>query len=637
MGIGTVAVFSDADNDALFVRDADEAVRIGPPPSTESYLKIDRIVEAAKQTGADAIHPGYGFLAENAELAEACADAGVIFIGPTASAIRAMGSKQQAKAIVSKADVPVIPGYAGEGQADATLAKEIEKIGFPALVKASAGGGGKGMRVVQKGDDPVEAIQSARREAESSFGDGTLLIEKYIDGPRHVEIQILGDAHGNVVHLFERECSIQRRHQKIIEETPSVALDEELRQRMGQAAVAVGKAIGYQNAGTVEFILAPDKTFYFLEVNTRLQVEHPVTECTTGLDLVHEQIRVAEGRPLAFVQSDIEASGAAVEVRIYAEDPGNNFLPVSGQILDWHIPEVAGLRVDTGVETGSDVGIHYDPMLAKIIAHAPTRDEALSRLIRALRGASIQGIRTNRELLLQVLSHPEFVAGRFDTHFIDNHLGDALDVAPDAAVVARAAIAATLAAHEERRRDVVLPRVLSGYRNNRFQDEWVEYVVGEQTVRVQYRCTASGRFEMTAGELDGAFSLIACDPDGRARDLVIEGPDGHRVKTRVVVDGARFCTHALDGAVVLRELPRFPDRQAQTVPGGCIAPMPGKIVKVAVTPAQSVKAGDVLVVMEAMKMEHTVTAPHDGTIEELHAVEGEQVEADTLLAVVKSE
>jgi acetyl/propionyl-CoA carboxylase alpha subunit len=367
MGIATVAVYSEADADMPFVAEADEAVLLGPAPSSESYLRIDKILEAAALTNSDAIHPGYGFLAENAAFAEACASANVIFIGPTPDAIRSMGSKREAKALVGKAGVSVIPGYDGASQDPKDLAKEALEIGFPVLLKASAGGGGKGMKLVR------EEAESAAREGQSSFGDGTLLVEKYIDDPRHVEIQILGDSHGNLIHLNERECSIQRRHQKIIEETPSPALDTALRNAMGEAAVLCGKAINYQNAGTVEFILAPDRSFYFLEVNTRLQVEHPVTECVTGLDLVEEQILIAQGEALRMSQEGVRFEGAAIEVRLYAEDPAAGFLPQSGKVVDWDLPPAEGLRVDSGVEAGSEVGIHYDPMLAKIITSGENR------------------------------------------------------------------------------------------------------------------------------------------------------------------------------------------------------------------------------------------------------------------------
>ena len=444
MGIRTVAVFSDADADSLHVQQADESIRIGPAPSSDSYLRSDKILEAAKKTGADAIHPGYGFLAENSDFAAACADAGVIFIGPSPEAIAKMGSKKEAKAIVSKAGVPVIPGYNGKDQSTAALSKEAKKMGFPVLVKASAGGGGKGMRAVYSEEELEFAIESARREAESSFGDGTLLIERYIVDPRHIEIQILGDEHGNVVHLFERECSIQRRHQKIIEESPSPAVGAELRTRMGEAAVEVANAIGYSNAGTVEFIVDPEGAFYFLEVNTRLQVEHPVTECVTGVDLVRAQIEVAQGEELAFEQADLSQSGAAIEWRIYAEDPDEGFLPASGHVYDWHLPESEGIRVDGAAYSGMDVSVFYDPMLAKIIAYGPNRSEAITRMIRALEQLSLQGIANNRAILLKVLEHPEFLSGNIDTAFIEKHLKDVKSSVATETERASAAIAATL-------------------------------------------------------------------------------------------------------------------------------------------------------------------------------------------------
>ncbi len=632
MGIDTVAVFSDADADMPFVREADEAVRIGPAPSAESYLVIDSIVDAAKKTGAGAVHPGYGFLAENAAFAEACESAGVTFIGPTPEAIRAMGSKKEAKHIAREAGVSVVPGYDGERQDAATLAAEAKRVGFPVLLKASAGGGGKGMQVVRDEKDLAGAIESARRVAESAFGDGTLLIEKYVEQPRHVEIQILGDAHGNLVHLYERECSIQRRHQKIVEETPSPVLDAALRARMGEAAVKVGRAIGYRNAGTVEFILAPDGSFYFLEVNTRLQVEHPVTECVTGLDLVREQIRVAEGAPLPFAQEDVRFEGAAVEVRIYAEDPAKDFLPQAGRVVEWHLPPMPGLRVDGGVESGSEVSVHYDPMLAKIITSAPTRDEAVDRMVRALRSLSVQGITTNRDFLLHVLEHPEFRAGRFDTHFIETHLGDARAAAVDEVLVQRAAIAATLAGHERRRAEAPEPRVSSGFRLSHFQRQWVEYEGPAGDLRVEYRHHGGGRFVVGVGGEDRTVRLVAFD----GRELIFEDGDGVRRRLRVVWDGARTFVHCLDGAVALTEKPRFPDRARAAVAGGCVAPMPGKVTKLEVAEGDTVQAGQVLLVMEAMKMEHNVQAPEDGVVRELLVAEGEQVDADQLLAVVSA-
>ncbi len=630
MGIATVAVFSDADADATFVRAADEAVRIGPPPAAESYLAIDKLIDAAKRTGADAVHPGFGFLAENAAFAEACAAAGLVFIGPSPRAIRDMGSKKAAKSLVAAAGVPVIPGYAGDDQSVAGLVREAKQIGFPILIKASAGGGGKGMRIQRDAADLEAAVEGARREARNAFGDDTLLIERYVERPRHVEIQILGDTHGNLIHLFERECSIQRRHQKIIEETPSPALDAALRQRMGEAAVLAGKSVDYHSAGTVEFILAPDGAFYFLEVNTRLQVEHPITECVTGVDIVREQIRVAQGEALELLQADVRFDGAAIECRLYAEDPDNGFLPTTGTIVDWQLPALDGLRVDSGVETGSDVGIHYDPMLAKIIVHAPGRAEAIQKMIRALSTLSVQGVKTNRAFLIDVLSHPEFAAGRTHTHFIEDHLAGR-SVTADADLVARAAIAATLFDHQARRRSrKLLPALEPGFRNNRFAPEHVEYAIGDRTLRVEYDNLGQGRFRVW---LDGAEQRVLLVSTSGAETTFEDGA-GVRRRVRVVQDGLRWHTHQLGGDVVLVEAPRFPERARAVAHGACIAPMPGKVVRVLVSQGQTVSAGDALVILEAMKMEHTVKAPEDGTVTGLHVEEGEQVSEGAVLAVV---
>jgi acetyl-CoA carboxylase biotin carboxylase subunit len=631
MGVSTVAVFSDADAQMPFVAEADEAIRIGPAPSIESYLRIDKILGAAALTNSDAIHPGYGFLAENASFAEACREAGVIFIGPTADAIRAMGLKREAKALVSKAGVPVIPGYSGANQDPEVLAEKALEIGFPVLLKASAGGGGKGMKLVRERGGLRDAIASAAREGESSFGDGTLLVEKYIDNPRHVEIQILGDSHGNLIHLNERECSIQRRHQKIIEEAPSPALDAALRNEMGEAAVRCGKAIGYQNAGTVEFILAPDRTFYFLEVNTRLQVEHPVTECLTGLDLVEEQIRVAQGEPLRTSQEAVRLDGAAIEVRLYAEDPAAGFLPQSGLVVDWHLPEAVGLRVDSGVETGSEVGIHYDPMLAKIITSGESRPLALQRMRRALRSLSAQGLTTNRDFLLRVLNHPAFIAGQIDTHFIDRHMGDDLVAPVPQADEDRAAMVAALAEQQQRNIDrALLPHVPSGWRNNYHTPQWAEYVAGDREIRVEYRHFGDDRFRVWLGEGERDVRVLGSD----ARSLVFE--DGvHRQTARVTFAGDRVYVHTMDYSVGLTRKPRFADLSAAIPQGGCIAPMPGKVIELRVTEGDTVRAGQLLLIMEAMKMEHTVTAPHHGTVTHVSVSAGDQVEADALLVVVE--
>jgi acetyl-CoA carboxylase biotin carboxylase subunit len=648
MGIDTVAVFSDADEHAPHVRLADEAVRLGPPPAAQSYLDIARLLDAAARTGADAVHPGYGFLSENADFCAACRERGLIFIGPGPEVIRKLGSKREAKRIAAAAGVPVVPGYDGDAQDTATLVERARNLGFPVLIKASAGGGGKGMRILRAGDDAVAAIDAARREARGAFGDDTLLLERYIDRPRHIEVQILGDSHGNVVHLFERECSIQRRHQKIIEESP--ALDPDARARMGAAAVAVGKAVSYENAGTVEFILAPDGAFYFLEVNTRLQVEHPVTEGVTGLDLVREQIRIACGAPLDAGVLQAPLRGAAIECRLYAEDPGNQFLPASGHVSDWYLPALAGVRVDAGIEAGQDVGVHYDPMLAKLICHAPTRAEAIARLTRFLREMSVQGVITNRALLVRILSHPAFRAGEVDTHFLERHADELLgpdrapEHAPDAETAARwrrAAVAATLWAHEARRgHRTLLPALEPGFRNNRGDDEQVEYELGPSAgarARVRYRNLGGRRLrvEVAVGDEAPAVDIV--------RIAHLDGPwlhveDGRSLRRfRVIAEAApspRWFVHALDGDVTLVEQPRFADARKDAVAGGLTAPMPGKVIKVLVTAGQAVTAGQTMLVLEAMKMEHPVRAPADGVVSEIAAGEGEQVDAGQLLAVV---
>lgn len=421
MGIGTVAIYSEADREALHVRYADEAVCVGPAPSSESYLRIDRILEACRQTGADAVHPGYGFLSENAHFARAVEEAGLIFIGPSPQSIELMGSKLAAKEAAKKQGVPLVPGTA-EALTDVEEGKRIAReIGYPVLIKASAGGGGKGMRVVEKEEDFAEQMERAVSEAISAFGDGAVFIEKYIASPKHIEIQVLGDRYGKVVYLFERECSIQRRHQKVIEEAPSAVVDENMRRAMGEAAVRVAKACGYYNAGTVEFIVDEQRNFYFLEMNTRLQVEHPVTEMITGIDLVKEQIRIAEGQPLRFSQEELKINGHAIEVRVYAEDPRNNFLPNVGKLLSYERPQGPGVRVDDAFEAGMQVPIYYDPMIAKLIVHAPSRQEAIDRMLRAIGEYKITGIATTLDFCAFALQHPAFADGSFDTNFVKQY------------------------------------------------------------------------------------------------------------------------------------------------------------------------------------------------------------------------
>ncbi len=628
MGLGTVAVYSDADAHAPHVELADVAVRLGPPPARDSYLSIPALLDAARATNADAIHPGYGFLSENATFARAVAEAGLTFIGPSPMVIHLLGSKREAKLRAMAAGVATVPGYTGEDQEVATLVREAVAVGFPLLVKASAGGGGKGMRIVRRADELTIAIEAAKREASSAFADDTLILERYVERPRHVEIQILGDHHGTLVHLWERECSIQRRHQKVIEEAPSPALGPELRSAMGAAGVAVGKAVGYTSAGTVEFILGPDGKFYFLEVNTRLQVEHPVTEATTGLDLVREQIRIARGERLGYDTAPPQR-GHAIEVRLYAEDPAAGWLPTTGTLAAFELPDAPGLRVDTGVRAGTEVGIHYDPMLAKVIAHAPTRADAAGLLAWALERATIAGVTTNRDMLARTLRHPAFLAGELDTHFLERH-PEVVAVAADPVVLARAAIAATLWQHEVgRRAPRPLPQVEPGWRNVWHLPERVTWHAGEHAIVIGYRNLGGGALRFTLGVTTHEIRLLAAD------DRSVRWQDGaiaHSARVLTTATGLHVAGDGWSANLVLE--PRFPERKAEVAPGGLVAPMPGKVVKVLVAVGDTVEPGATLLILEAMKMEQPVKAGSAGTVSMLTVGVGDQVEADQLLAVV---
>jgi propionyl-CoA carboxylase alpha chain len=636
MGIASVAVYSDADGAAPHVGDADEAVRIGPAPSRESYLAIDRIIESARSVGADAVHPGYGFLAENAEFADRCTEAGLVFIGPPAEAIRKMGSKIEAKAIMAAAGVPVIPGCSGAGLSDDALAGEARKIGFPVLIKASAGGGGRGMRIAGNEGELPQALAAARREASSAFGDDTLLLERYFEAPRHIEVQIFGDAKGRVIHLGERECSVQRRYQKIIEEAPSVAVDEELRGRLGAAAVAAGEAIGYQGAGTVEFIVDQSGDFHFLEVNTRLQVEHPVTEAVTGLDLVRLQVEIAEGSPLPQALEEVAIHGHAIEARLYAEDPANDFLPQTGRVALWEPPRLPGVRCDGGIEVGTEVGPHYDPMLAKIIAHGTTRDDAIRRLVRALRDLGVGGIATNREFLIAVLAHPAFAAGETDTHFIERHLPpETRSACPDPAVDRVHAIVATLHDHERRRRsaECPLPRSIpSGWRNNRWRPQDASYQIGTEVIEVFYTAGPSGSFEV---EACGSVSRVLVVEAGE-REMVIEIDDIRRRFSVTVHSGVTF-VHGSLGSAELVAIPRFATHGSDDVAGSYVAPMPGAVREVRVSVGDRVEEGTVMLILEAMKMEHPITAHGDGVVTEVRVEVDQMVEPDEVLVVVEAD
>jgi len=521
--------------------------------------------------------------------------------------------------------VPVVPGYEGDDQATSAFVEAAKGIGYPLLVKASAGGGGKGMRVVRAEGELVEAIERARREAASAFGDDTLLLEKYVERPRHIEIQILGDQHGNVVHLWERECSIQRRHQKVIEEAPSVALDADRRAAMGRAAVELGKAVGYVGAGTVEFITSPGGEFYFLEVNTRLQVEHPVTELTTGLDLVREQIRIARGEHLGYDVAPPQR-GWAIEVRLCAEDPERDYLPTTGTLLAVEVSPT--VRADLGVTAGSEIGIHYDSMLGKIIAHAPTRTEAAQVLRRALEELWVPGLVTNREHLAKILAHPAFLAGELDTHFLERHAGELAARAPGLDRLRVAAIALTLhGIYVRRSADPLAP---AGWRNVPFADQQVTYKLGDTDISLGYRPGDAGAIIFAIGGKQITVSSYGVDGD---RLWFVEH-GGHRRQARIATSGARSWVASEGQVLALVEEPRFPDLAARGVAGGLTAPMPGKVVKVLVIAGQVVIAGAALVVLEAMKMEHTVRASGAGTVRAIHVVAGDQVDADRLLAVV---
>lgn len=634
LGVRTVAVFSEPDRDAIFVSEADEAVALGGSTPGESYLRIDAIVAAAKKTGCDAVHPGYGFLAENADFARACGEQGLTFIGPSPEAIAAMGSKIEAKRRMQAADVPVLPSIDAAGHSDEELAGEAAKIGWPVLLKASAGGGGRGMRIVREADQFAAALESARREAESAFGDGSLFIEPYIERSRHVEIQIFGDSHGNVVHLFERECSIQRRHQKIVEETPSPVVDDKLRQAMGDAAVRAAKAIGYVNAGTVEFLLKPDGEFYFLEVNTRLQVEHPVTECVTGLDLVRLQIDVAAGQPLSPQAQQAELRGHAIEVRLYAEDPAQDFMPVTGRLHRFRIPEGDGVRVESAVQDGSEVSPFYDSMLAKVIVHAPRREEAARWLATVLSNARIHGLRTNRELLVRLLEHPEFLDRGSDTQFLERcdlkNLGAPLG---DGEVEKLHAVAAALASQAERRAHAeVLPSIPSGWRNNPSQFQQARFAGRSEEISVEYRWQRDQLLLQIDGEVIENVRVGDCDPSavGLQIDGVLRNFEVHHVDDTFYVDSPL-------GSSELRELGRFPSAEEEAEAGSLLAPLPGVVNDVKVQVGDAVEAGDVLIVIESMKMLHRVAAPVTGRVAELRVEASHHVEAGTVLAVIEED
>ena len=601
MGIEAVAVYSDFDRHALHVRRADQAVPIGGSASSESYLNIEAILAAARRTRADAIHPGYGFLAENAEFAAACEKEGIVFIGPASKVIRAMGSKAGARQIAQEAGVPVVP---------ALSETDPPTSGFPWLIKASAGGGGRGMRIVRAAHEFQESVSAARGEAERAFGDGTLLVEKYVEGARHVEIQIFGDHHGNVMHLFERDCSIQRRHQKIIEESPSPAVTPEIRSRMAEAALALARKIGYTNAGTVEFLLAPSGEFYFIEVNTRIQVEHPVTEMITGLDLIRLQIEVSQGKPLPSVQP--RQDGHAIEVRLYAEDPANDFLPSTGTLHVWHPPGgIEGLRVDSGVEQGTEIGVYYDPLLAKVVAHAPDRNTAIAKLVYALKNFAAQGVVNNREFLIDVLEHEEFRAGHAHTGF---HLPAQSHKGNDASL---AAILRTYIERTEHAQRKILPSIPLRYRNNPYPSPAMKLEIGGH--------------EYHAPLDDSSVEVLQASP-GQAVALM----EGIRRHFHIQQHGDEYYVHSNFAQRKVTRLPRYPRRAGAGQHETANSPMPGQVLRILVAEGQHVKPGDHLMVLEAMKMEQTIKTTIDGVVKAILVKPGDIVAPGQMLVEIES-
>ncbi|GGG16078.1 acetyl/propionyl-CoA carboxylase subuit alpha [Rhodococcoides trifolii] len=627
MGIWSVAVYSDADAGARHVAEADTAVRLGPASARESYLSIPKVIDAAKRTGAQAIHPGYGFLSENSEFAAACEDAGIVFLGPPVRAIEVMGDKIAAKAAVSTFGVPVVPGISRPGLTDDDLIAGAEDVGFPVLVKPSAGGGGKGMRLVERARDLPAALASARREAASSFGDDTLFLERFVLRPRHIEVQILADTHGNVIHLGERECSLQRRHQKVIEEAPSPLLDEATRARIGQAACDTARSVDYTGAGTVEFIVSADRPdeFFFMEMNTRLQVEHPVTEMVTGLDLVEWQVRVASGETLSLTQEDVRMTGHAIEARVYAEDPSRGFLPTGGTVVGLREPSGEGVRVDSGLSVGTDVGSNYDPMLSKVIGYGADRSSALRTLDRALSETAVLGVVTNIEFARFLLADNDVRAGKLDTGLLDRRVDEF--TAAEVSDGALTAVAAVSWIHAWRRAGTDLWSMPSGWRVGGQAPYVVRLVSADTAVHVAITGTPNSA-QIVIG--DHPPRSLTADVHDATVTIVV---DGIRESLTFARDGAQTWVAGAGGTWEVREVPEPSVRadEAQSGDAEILSPMPGSVIAVDVRSGDSVTAGAAVVVVEAMKMEHTLTAPIDGTVEVAVKV-GDQVHVDQELA-----
>ncbi|WP_374980374.1 geranyl-CoA carboxylase subunit apha [Pseudomonas solani] len=635
LGYRTVAVYSEADSEARHVQLADEAVCIGPAQVAQSYLSIEAIIAAARRTGADAVHPGYGFLSENAEFARACEAAGIVFIGPTVEAIHLMGSKRLSKIAMLDAQVPCIPGYEGAEQDDATLAREAERIGYPLMIKASAGGGGRGMRLVHEAAELAAQIRTARSEAQNAFGSGELILERAVIRPRHVEIQVFGDQHGNIVYLGERDCSVQRRHQKVVEEAPCPVMTPELRRAMGEAAVKAARTVNYVGAGTVEFLLDASGDFYFLEMNTRLQVEHPVTELITGQDLVAWQIRVAEGQPLPLAQDEIRLDGHAMEVRLYAEDPASNFLPQTGEVLRWEPSELPGIRIDHGLVEGQPVTPFYDPMLAKVIAWGATRDEARRKLVRAVEDCVLLGVNGNQRFLANLLAHPEFAAGHATTAFIGEHFSDDPSLrahAPSATELATAAALLYQASAESRAHQAGL----AGWRSAGSAPWRFVLRHGEQKLAVELSVLEAGvrpRLQARVGDSEVAIALLRAD--GRWATLELGG-----VRRRVAYhhSAGRLWLYGQHGNLELLDVTHEPAGGLNAASSGTVkAPMDGAIVDVLVGEGERVAKGQLLVVLEAMKMEHPLKAGIDGVIRRVQVTAGDQVKNRQVLVEVEEQ
>ena len=639
LGIHTIAVYSEADRNAQHVRLADEAWPIGGPRPADSYLRGEVILDVAKKSGAQAIHPGYGFLSENTHFARACADAGIAFIGPRPDSIDAMGSKAAAKALMEKHVVPLVPGYHGENQDAVFLAEQARKTGFPLMIKATAGGGGKGMRIVRSESEFADALASAQRESASSFGDTRVILERYVEHPRHIEFQVFGDTHGQVIHLNERECSAQRRYQKVLEETPSPFLDAARRKAMGEAAVAAAKAVDYVGAGTVEFIVAQNGDFFFMEMNTRLQVEHPVTEMTLGLDLVEWQLRIAAGQPLPLQQEQVHAHGHAIEVRLYAEDPDQNFLPSSGKLLTLRLPASSkNVRLDGGVIEGDTVTIFYDPMIAKLIVFDADRTQALQRLRDALAACEIIGPKSNIGFLERLARHPAVVEGRIDTGYLDRHLEEFLtgDVAPAVPVLFAAATTALL--HDEHAVNATTSDPHSPWAK---ADAWRIGHAGKRIIALTLR---EQRYDVEAYGHDGTYRLrhgeATCEVHGaRLGDGSLSARfDGESLRVPLRTDAAHVLLHDTNGQRYSFTRAAAFAWESKDATGGnqIIAPMPGRIVLVKAKVGDTVEQGQELLVMEAMKMELALKAPRAGTIESISAAQGEFVEADAVLVRFKA-